>query len=290
MSRTPKPHDPNHGECLIAIVNRKRDLAITLNDGWYRIPVESAPKPWPPRWLALYQTKIFGDDAFAVRHHGEIAKIEVVRRRELFPNEFIGPKSDREYYKIWLRKISMLPTPIRSLRLRRIVFIPTTLKKFHGAREINDLFNDSPLENHLWDVLKQNKISAERQFELIVEEGRRFFLDFMVTCAKGKIDIETDGKFHYTPEHAPEDNERDMLIQRAGYETIHFTYDQVVRDTENSIYEINRTANKLGGLESAAYVPAKRLTTKAGKIIEQPSIFSSMMEEQESDDADDEID
>ncbi len=281
MPHTLKLRDKSHGECLVAIVNHKRDLAIALNDGWYRIPVESAPKPWPPRWLALYQTKIFGDDAFAVRHYGEIAKIEVVRRRELFPNEFSSPKSDREYYKLSFHKVSKLATPIRSLRLRRIVFIPTTLAKFHAANEINDLYNDSPLENHLWDELKLHKISAERQFELIVGEGQRFFLDFMVPCAKGKIDVETDGKFHYTPEQAPADNQRDMLIQRAGYETIHFTYDQVVRDTEKSIYEIHRTANKLGGFESAAYVPTKRLTAKDGKIVEQPSIFSDMIEDQE---------
>jgi very-short-patch-repair endonuclease len=282
MPRTPKSHSKDHGECLIAIVNRKRDLAIALNDRWYRIPVESAPKPWPPRWLALYQTAIFGDDAFAVRHYGEIAKIEVVRRRELFPNEFGSHKSDREYYKLTLRNMGELVSPIFSLRRRRIVFIPTTLEKFHAASEINDLFNDSPLENHLWDALKRHKISAERQFELIVEEGRRFYLDFMVTCAKGKIAIETDGKFHHTPEKAEEDDERDRLIQRAGYETLRFNYAAVMERTEKSIYEIQRTANKLGGVESAAYVPAKRLT-KGGKTIEQPSIFSSMVEDEDDD-------
>ena len=41
------------GEVLVAIMNNKRDFAILQEQLWYRVPVDTAPKRWPPRWLAL---------------------------------------------------------------------------------------------------------------------------------------------------------------------------------------------------------------------------------------------
>jgi hypothetical protein len=43
---------------LVAIMNKPADFAILLDQHWYRIPAETAPKQWPPEWLAFYQTKI----------------------------------------------------------------------------------------------------------------------------------------------------------------------------------------------------------------------------------------
>ena len=36
--------DKHHGEVLIAIMNNKRDFAILHEEGWYRIPVKTAPQ------------------------------------------------------------------------------------------------------------------------------------------------------------------------------------------------------------------------------------------------------
>ena len=46
-------HRPSDG--LVAILNDQRDFEILQREGWYRIPVSSAPRRWPPRWLAFYQ-------------------------------------------------------------------------------------------------------------------------------------------------------------------------------------------------------------------------------------------
>ena len=54
-------------ELLVAILTNKSDLAILQEQGWYRIPVDRAPRRWPPRWLAFYQPKVFGDDAYLIR-------------------------------------------------------------------------------------------------------------------------------------------------------------------------------------------------------------------------------
>lgn len=53
--------DPSE-RVLIAIMNNPRDLAIARKEGWYRIPVRSAPAIMEFGWLAFYQTKIFGEE------------------------------------------------------------------------------------------------------------------------------------------------------------------------------------------------------------------------------------
>lgn len=150
------------GEALVAILNDPAALEILREQGWYRVPVSTAPKRWPPRLLAFYQTKVFGDEAYAVRYYGSVREIREVSRAELFPYETPNPKSGKRYHQVFLDDLRVLPQPIVSRRWRRIVFIPTTLEKFWLAEEINDLFDDSPLENRLWAELKALRADAER--------------------------------------------------------------------------------------------------------------------------------
>jgi len=86
------------GEVLIAIINDKRDFAIVQSQNWYRIPISSAKKwlkgRWPPRWLAFYQTKVFGDEAYSVNYYAQVLDIQKMRRWQLFPNEPPGKKDN----------------------------------------------------------------------------------------------------------------------------------------------------------------------------------------------------
>jgi len=158
---------PRRGEVLVAILRSQQDFAIAREQNWYRIPVDSAQRllkdRWPPKWLAFYQTKAFGGQAYAVNYLCNVIDIKNARRSELFPEEPGDDRSQREYYKITFDRLSPLPNPIPSQRFRRVVFIPTTIRKLMAAAEINDLFDDSPLENKLWGALKRVKIPAERQ-------------------------------------------------------------------------------------------------------------------------------
>ena len=67
------------GEVLVAIINDKRDFAIVHNQNWYRIPVSSVKQwlkeRWPPQWLAFYQTKVFGAEAYAVSYFAPVIQI-----------------------------------------------------------------------------------------------------------------------------------------------------------------------------------------------------------------------
>jgi len=114
------------GEVLVAIMNDPADFALAHEQHWYRIPVDSTPKRWPPQWLAFYQTKIFGDEAYSVRYYARIGALKTATRQELFPDESPNRKSKRIYHQLLLKPLECLPAPIFSRRFRRIVFIPTT--------------------------------------------------------------------------------------------------------------------------------------------------------------------
>jgi hypothetical protein len=90
--------------------------------------------------LAFYQTKVFGSEAYAIKYYAAVQDIRVASRIDLFPDTPSNhPKANRRYYQLQLGELQTLPHPIISRRLRRIVFIPTTLEKFRTAVEINDL-------------------------------------------------------------------------------------------------------------------------------------------------------
>ncbi|MBF2028359.1 MAG: hypothetical protein IGS48_16595 [Oscillatoriales cyanobacterium C42_A2020_001] len=132
------------GEVLVAIMNNRADWAIASEQHWYRIPIEQVEKlkqrnQWPPKWLAFYQTKAFGDEAHAVTYYAEVIDMREVSRVELFPLEAQTAKSHTRYYKLEFATLQRLSHPIKSQRLRRITFIPTTLEKLHRATQIEEL-------------------------------------------------------------------------------------------------------------------------------------------------------
>lgn len=92
------PGPASRGEALVAILNDPVALTILREQGWYRVPVDTAPKRWPPRLLAFYRTKVFGDEAYAVRYYGTVREIREVSRPELFPDEPPNRKTHKRYH------------------------------------------------------------------------------------------------------------------------------------------------------------------------------------------------
>src|SRR3990172_5673577 len=128
------------GEVLVAIINNLLDFAIAREKHWYRIPVGSKEKwlkdRWPPKWLALYQTKKFGEEAYAVNYYAKVREIRQVYRWQLFPDQPRDDRGNRQYCQLSFEPLQRLSVPILSRRRRRIVFIPTTWQKFVNATEI----------------------------------------------------------------------------------------------------------------------------------------------------------
>lgn len=261
------------GEVLVAVMNNLADWDIVREKRWYRIPVDSIPRRWPPQWIAFYQTKVFGDEAFAVHYFAKVSEIREVGRRDLFPDEVSNAKSTRRYFQLLLENFERLPEPIVSLRLRLIVFIPTTLFKLETAEQINDLFDESPLEDAIWQEMKKLSMPAERQFFVEVDD-QRYALDFAVFCRDGKIDIETDGDtWHADPARIPEDNRRNNALAAKGWKVLRFNGMQVREQmAEYCLPEIVKTVNRLGGLSEAEAPPPTYVQGKDG-IFQQLRLF-----------------
>lgn len=251
-------------EVLIALLNNPIDFAILRDEGWYRIPVSSAPKRFPPEFIAFYQTKVFKESAFQIRYYGEVDQIRKLVRSDLFPKEPINEKSEKEYFQIKIKELRVLQEPIKSQKPRRIIFIPTTKKKFFGSESINDLFDDSPLEDLLWYALKMNQISAERQWELVLEK-ERLLLDFAMFCEKGFIDVETDGDtYHADKDKSQTDNERNNLLESKGWHVLRFNTHAIKEQMEQyCIPTIKSMTEKLGG-------SADEVFQKSGLYIQEP--------------------
>ena len=245
-------------------MNSPADLEIARTQHWYRIPVSSVErwlsKRWPPDWLGFYQTQIFGEEAYGVRYYARVLDTRTVRRRDLLPSEFGDPKADRLYHQVMLTPLLTLPMPIESRRWRRITFIPTTWGKLWRAREINDLYDESPLEDELWAHLRSERVPAERQFK-VTHQRQSYMLDFAVFCQKGQIDIEADGdSYHLNPRAGRVDNARNNDLESAGWHVLRF--DTVkIRHTAASecLPMIRDSITRLGGINEGAYVGRKVL-------------------------------
>ena len=252
----------SRGEVLVAILNDPLDFAILREQQWYRIPVSSVTRwlynSWPPKWLSFYHTKVFGDEAYSIHFYTRVKKIKKAYRWELFPDEGLNENSNRHYYQIFVQPIQRLPKPISSRRWRRIVFIPTTWQKFTGAEEINDLYDDSPLEDLLWAQFKLLHISAERQ-EFVRVKKQDYALDFAIYCAKGDIDVETDGDtWHANPVKAAEDNLRGNALKTVGWKILRFNTMQIQEQCESyCVPTIAENINRLGGIEEGKILPRK---------------------------------
>ena len=274
-TKRPRPSKPasKRGEVLVAIMNNLADWEIVKSQLWYRVPVDKAPKRWPPQWLAFYQTKVFKEEAFAIRYFAKVRMIRRVSRQDLFPNEPQNHKSNREYYQVFLDGLEKLAIPIVSYRFRRVSFIPTTWHKLMAAEEINDLFDESPLEDALWTEMKKLDMRAERQYYL-EHKDEWFALDFALFCQSGKLDVETDGDtWHADPERIPEDNRRNNALASLGWHVLRFNTSEV-RETraEYCVPQIVTTVNKLGGLDESAGEPRVYRAINGG-IAQQFSLF-----------------
>lgn len=255
------PLPPNTpGELLVAILNEPRDYHFARDEHWYRIPITSATKylkkRWPPRRLAFYQTKIFAEERYSVRYYADVLDIDRATREELFPNEPAGAKSGRNYYRLRLGPLQLLPAPIFSRRARRITFIPSTWVKFTTALEINDLYHGSPLEDRLWAALKRRNIPVERE-EYLTAGDQNYALDFAVYCATDNLDIETDGDaYHANPEKAAHDNRRNNNLAAVGWRVLRFNTHQINEEMDAyCIPTIVQTINDLGGIDDV--IPRK---------------------------------
>lgn len=141
---------------LVAVVKSSRDLEIARVLGWYRIPLETAPKTLHVDWLAFYQSAAFGDEKWSVRYACPVRGFELTRRVELLRDEPDHARADEPYYKVQLGPMQSLPQPIPARKWRRVTFLFTTGERLAAARDLTDLrVPASRKQDRLWGLLRE---------------------------------------------------------------------------------------------------------------------------------------
>lgn len=243
-------------ELLVALLPKRSALETLQSEGWYHIPVEKTPSQWREGWrpkvMAFYQGKAFGtEEQYKIRYFGDVEQINIVPRKELFPDDEANQhKAENPYYKIQLKSLQVRYQPIISYRPRRLVFVPSTLEKFKNAEQINDLFDSSPIEDRLWTALKYIHVFAERQWKIVVQK-KNYYLDFAIFCKGGKLAVETDGyTYHYDDRNQIDyDTWRRNDIDLDGWRFLQYTSTQVKDDWTPYLGQIVKVIAQLGGVE-----------------------------------------
>jgi len=146
---------------LIAMMKDPRDLEIARVLGWYRIPVQTAPKTLRVDWIAFYLPRIFGDEKWSIRYLAPVKGYELVKRRELLQSETDHLRANEPYFKIQLGPLVQLSRPIPSRRWRRFTFLYTTGDRLLTAREIKDLrVPASKTRDRLWRMMREREASS----------------------------------------------------------------------------------------------------------------------------------
>ena len=137
-------------------------------------------------YVAFYFTRAFGEERWAIHWYAPVRGHELVRRRDLLPDEPDHPRAGQAYYKLQLGPLERLEPPIVSLRWRRITFIKTTWDRFQVAQEINELYALGA--DGLFVTLKEMGIAQGREVPLR-EAGVEYVVDMTIPCRDGIVAI-----------------------------------------------------------------------------------------------------
>ena len=98
---------------LIAMLPEKQDWQILHEQGWYRIPINSAPpiiNNGTAKYIAFYHTAKFDKDLkWKVVKYAEIRRVLSVSRKDLFPDE--SPHS-KKIWKNMDKRLQVMINPI----------------------------------------------------------------------------------------------------------------------------------------------------------------------------------
>ena len=212
---------------LVVLLNNARDLARARDEGWYRIPVRRAPSRLGADYLAFYQTRAFGDEAYTVQYLAAVRRVHVLPRARLLPDEPDHPRAHEDYYKIEIGPLERLPHPVPSRALRRITFIPTTLGQLLTAEEINDLWWRDDPQQRLWLALREAGLPVEYHYEVPQPEGE-VTVDFAIFLPHTRLAVLCDspsGRGDMRETRLP-----DYDLAATGWQVVRFTNTQLQTD------------------------------------------------------------
>lgn len=129
---------------LVGVVNRLRDFSAAHDEGWYRVPVGRAPRAFDSEYVAFYLSRVFGAQNGGIHYYARRLGHELVRRRDVLPDEADHPRAEQWYYLLQIGPLLPRTPPILNPAHRPIAFILTTWDRFRAARTIRDLYTPDP--------------------------------------------------------------------------------------------------------------------------------------------------
>lgn len=136
---------------LVCLLRRPAELERARTQGWYRIPISTAPRQLAVAYLAFYQSAAFGAERWSIRWIAPVLSLRVARRVDLLPEEASHPRAQASYYCYALGPLEALAAPIRARRLRRLAFIPTTMAALEQATDVSQLWRlAAPAPPDVW--------------------------------------------------------------------------------------------------------------------------------------------
>jgi hypothetical protein len=249
----PTPHiSPTEGTdppVLVAVVTTQEDLWRATKEGWYRIPVRSAPGRLAAEYLAFYQTRAFPPgERFLIRWIAPVKGYLLATRRQLIPAEPEHPRATDQYFRVSLGNVAELSRPIPSARLRRVTFIPTTLGRLQEAREINDLWIRDSAQERLWKAFQQAGVEAECQYPLR-DDLPQCLADFAVFCQHGRIAVAIeDASGQPTQVSGGRTSLSDYLASAESWVLVRVSAAASDRDPALLVKQVSILVNNLGGI------------------------------------------
>jgi hypothetical protein len=209
------------------------------------------------RLIAFYQPDSFRGDARRVRYWAPVFGYERLSRAELLPEERDHVRGRLPYHVFRLGPLVELPQPIVSRKGRRLLFIPTTKHQLSQAREINELFAGTPIEDRLFQALKQEGLWPEREYFVEIHrsespqaQAAMHFLDLALFCRERNLNIECDGDtWHVGRESARRDRQRDNLLEANGWHILRFNTMEIQHELPVALTRIREAINRYGGIE-----------------------------------------
>jgi hypothetical protein len=126
---------------LVCVINRLRDLQFAMNDHWYRIPVNRAPRQFVVDYIAFFVSRTARQkQPSGIYAYAPMRGYELQYRRDLLPKEAHHPRADDLYYRIALGRFIPKTPPILNPHHYTVTFILTTGTNFMMARSVDELF------------------------------------------------------------------------------------------------------------------------------------------------------
>ena len=127
---------------LVGVITRRRDLLRVRDERWYRIPAARLPRGGLyASYIAFFIGGALADGrGSGIHYYARRTGFELVRRRDLLPEEPDHIRADDVYYKLQLGDLCARVPPIGNAARRRVTFILTTWECFVNASEVSELY------------------------------------------------------------------------------------------------------------------------------------------------------